>query len=86
MSETQYTGVALNTQLLALKFAAAVNYYSDAEESDAGHQFCASGTATDYTEKTLGVKKGRGCSPTRTSIRKIIPPAVTSSTTRPATV
>src|SRR5258708_1900139 len=28
--------------------------------SDAGHQFCASGTATDYTEKTLLVKEGRG--------------------------
>src|SRR5262249_18506634 len=60
VTEMQYTGVAGNTQLLALRFAAAVNYYSDAEESDAGHQFCASGTATDYTEKTLGVKKGRG--------------------------
>jgi hypothetical protein len=35
-------------------------YYSDAEESDAGHQFSASGTATDYTEKTLLVKSDRG--------------------------
>src|SRR5262249_4156100 len=42
------------------KFATAVNYYSDSEESDAGHQFSASGTATDYTEKTLLVKSGRG--------------------------
>jgi len=56
----QYTGVALNWQLLAQKFATAVNYYSDSEESDAGHQFAASGTATDYTEKTLLVKSGRG--------------------------
>lgn len=59
-SDPQYTTVALNTQLLASKFAVGVNYYSDAEESDAGHQFAASGTATDYTEKTLLVKSGRG--------------------------
>ncbi len=56
----QYNGVALNTQLLASSFATGVNYYSDAEESDAGHQFCASGIASDYTEKTLLVKGGRG--------------------------
>ena len=56
----QYTGVSLNWQALAQNFAAAVNYYSDSEESDAGHQFAASGTATDYTEKTLLVKSGRG--------------------------
>jgi DNA-binding beta-propeller fold protein YncE len=56
----QYTGVSLNTQLLATRFATAANYYSDSEESDAGHQFAASGTATDYTEKTLLVKSGRG--------------------------
>jgi len=56
----QYTGVSLNTQALAQKFATAVNYYSLSEESDAGHQFCSSGTATDYTEKTLLVKSGRG--------------------------
>jgi hypothetical protein len=36
------------------------NFYSDSEESDAGHQFVASGTATDYTEKTLLVKNNRG--------------------------
>src|SRR5262249_38698124 len=40
--------------------ATGANYYSDSEESDAGHQFSASGTATDYTEKTLLVKSGRG--------------------------
>ena len=56
----QYTGVSLNTQSLAQSFTAAVNYYSLSEESDAGHQFCASGTASDYTEKTLLVKSGRG--------------------------
>lgn len=56
----QYTVVSRNTQLLASRFAVAVNYYTDAEESDAGHQFSASGTASDYTEKTLAVKGGRG--------------------------
>ncbi len=57
---SQYTGVSQNTQRIASAFATAVNYYSDAEESDAGHQFCESGTATDYTEKTLLIKEGRG--------------------------
>jgi YVTN family beta-propeller protein len=59
-TNTQYNPVAQNTQLLANTFATGVNYYSNSEESDAGHQFCASGTATDYTEKTLLVKTGRG--------------------------
>lgn len=59
-SNTQFNGVVPNTQTLATQFATAVNYYSDSEESDAGHQFAASGTATDYTEKTLLVKSGRG--------------------------
>jgi hypothetical protein len=59
-SSRQFTGVSLNTQALAQAFAAAVNYYSDSEESDAGHQFATSGTASDYTEKTLLVKSGRG--------------------------
>jgi hypothetical protein len=56
----QFTAVAKNLQALASRFAVAVNYYSDAEESDAGHQFAASGTASDYAEKTLGNKAGRG--------------------------
>jgi YVTN family beta-propeller protein len=56
----QYLGVTVNLQQFARRFATAVNYYSDSEESDAGHQFAASGTATDYTEKTLLVKGGRG--------------------------
>ncbi len=55
-----YTGVTVNLQTLASTFATGVNYYSDAEESDAGHQFTSAGTATDYTEKTLLVKSGRG--------------------------
>ena len=59
-TNVQFTGVSLNTQLIATTFATAVNYYSDSEESDAGHQFAASGTASDYTEKTLLVKTGRG--------------------------
>ncbi len=59
-TSAQFTGVSLNTQLLATTFATGVNYYSDSEESDAGHQFAASGTASDYTEKTLLVKGGRG--------------------------
>ncbi len=59
-NNVQNTGVSLNTQALASTFATAVNYYSDSEESDAGHQFFASGTASDYTEKTLLVKGGRG--------------------------
>ena len=59
-TDVQNTGVTLNTQLLASTFATAVDYFSDSEESDAGHQFAASRTATDYTEKTLLVKGGRG--------------------------
>ncbi len=57
---TGFTALAQNTQALADTFATGVNYYSDAEESDGGHQFSASGTASDYTEKTLLVKSGRG--------------------------
>jgi len=57
---TGFTSLALNTQALADTFATGVNYYSDAEESDGGHQFSASGTASDFTEKTLLVKSGRG--------------------------
>jgi len=59
-ADAQYTNVSKNLQALASRFAVGVNYYSDAEESDAGHQFSASGTATDYTEKTLDAKAGRG--------------------------
>ena len=59
-TDPQYTAVSKNLQALAARFAVGVNYYSDAEESDAGHQFSASGTASDYTEKTLADKAGRG--------------------------
>jgi YVTN family beta-propeller protein len=59
-TNNQFTGVSLNTQALASAFATGVNYYSESEESDAGHQFAMSGTASDYTEKTLLVKSGRG--------------------------
>jgi YVTN family beta-propeller protein len=59
-TDPQYTGVSVNTQTLAQNFATAVNYYSDSEESDAGHLFANSGTANDYSEKTLLVKRGRG--------------------------
>jgi YVTN family beta-propeller protein len=59
-ADPQFTPVSINTQAIAKAFATAVNYYSDSEESDAGHQFCASGTSTDYTQKTLLVKSGRG--------------------------
>ena len=59
-TDAQYTAVSKNLQALAARFAVGVNYYSDAEESDAGHQFSASGTVSDYTEKTLSDKAGRG--------------------------
>ena len=59
-TDAQYTAVSKNLQALAARFAVGVNYYSDSEESDAGHQFAASGTVTDYTEKTLSDKAGRG--------------------------
>jgi YVTN family beta-propeller protein len=56
----QFTAVTPNTQALAANFSTAVNFYSDAEESNAGAQFLASGTATDYTEKTVLNVGGRG--------------------------
>ena len=59
-TDAQYTAVSKNVQALAARFAVGVNYYSDAEESDAGHQFAASGTVSDYSEKTLSDKAGRG--------------------------
>jgi YVTN family beta-propeller protein len=59
-ANSQYTLVAKNTQLLASRFAVAVNYYTDAEESDAGHQYSASGTTSNRAEKTLAVKGGLG--------------------------
>ncbi len=48
-----------NLHALARRYALAGNFYADAEESDAGHQFVAGGIASFYTEKTLLVKSGR---------------------------
>jgi YVTN family beta-propeller protein len=56
----QYATVTPNIQALAKSFATAVNFYSDAGESNAGAQFLGSGTSTDYTEKTVLVAGGRG--------------------------
>jgi YVTN family beta-propeller protein len=51
--------VTPNLHALAREFAVATNFYADADESDAGHQFIAGGAATAYSEKTLLVKRGR---------------------------
>jgi YVTN family beta-propeller protein len=51
--------VTPNLHALARDYGLATNFYADAEESDAGHQFAAGGIATAYTEKTLLVKSGR---------------------------
>ncbi|HTV73931.1 MAG TPA: bifunctional YncE family protein/alkaline phosphatase family protein [Candidatus Acidoferrales bacterium] len=51
--------VTPNLHALARTYGLAGNFYADAEESDAGHQFAAAGTASVYTEKTLSVKGGR---------------------------
>lgn len=60
ISDEQYTSVVPNARLLAKTFATAVNYFSDSEESDIGHQYAASGTASDYSLKTFLTKEGRG--------------------------
>lgn len=51
--------VTPNLHALARDFGVADNFYSDADESDAGHQFATAGVATAYSEKTLLVKNGR---------------------------
>jgi YVTN family beta-propeller protein len=51
--------VTPNLHELARSYALAGNYYADAEESDAGHQFAAAGISSVYTERTLFVKNGR---------------------------
>lgn len=51
--------VTPNLHALALQFGLATNFYADAEESDAGHQFATAGIATAYSEKTMLVKNGR---------------------------
>ena len=51
--------VTPNLHALAREFGVADNFYSDGDESDAGHQFAAGGVATAYSEKTMLVKYGR---------------------------
>jgi DNA-binding beta-propeller fold protein YncE len=51
--------VTPNLHALAATFGLAGNFYADAEESDAGHQFVSGGIASLYTERTLTVKKKR---------------------------
>jgi DNA-binding beta-propeller fold protein YncE len=51
--------VTPNLHALARRYALAANLFADAEESDAGHQFVAGGTATLYSERTLYAKGGR---------------------------
>ncbi len=51
--------VTPNLHALARTYALTGSFFADAEESDAGHQYAAAGIASDYTEKTLLVKKGR---------------------------
>jgi len=51
--------VTPNLHALARTYALAGNFYADAEESDAGHQFFGAGIASVFTEKTLLVKHGR---------------------------
>jgi hypothetical protein len=75
--------VALNTRALAARFVTAVNYYSDAEENDAGHQFATSGTTIDYIEKTRLAKDGRGLL-ANTSIEPEDCPAAGSCSWRPS--
>ncbi|MBV8601428.1 MAG: hypothetical protein JO359_07675 [Candidatus Eremiobacteraeota bacterium] len=51
--------VTPNLHALARTYGVADNFYSDAQESDAGHQFVLGGIASDFTERTLLVRKGR---------------------------
>ena len=51
--------VTPNLHALARTFALAGNFFADAEESDAAHQFAAAGIASDYTERTILVKEDR---------------------------
>jgi DNA-binding beta-propeller fold protein YncE len=52
--------VTPNLHALARTFAFAANLYADAPEAAAGQQFVAGGIASDYTERTLLVQRGRG--------------------------
>jgi hypothetical protein len=47
-----------NLHALARRYALAGNFYADAEESNAAHQFIASGTATVYTQRMLSAESG----------------------------
>jgi DNA-binding beta-propeller fold protein YncE len=49
-----------NLHALARRFALAGNFFADAQESNAAHQFIAGGTATVYSERSLAEKTGRG--------------------------
>ena len=51
--------VTPNLHALARRYGVAVNFFADAEESDAGHQFFAGGISTLYSERTLLSKGGR---------------------------
>jgi DNA-binding beta-propeller fold protein YncE len=51
--------VTPNLHALAATFGLAGNFYADAEESDAGHQFVSAGVASLFSERTLTVKKKR---------------------------
>ncbi len=51
--------VTPNLHALAREFALAGNFFADAEESDAGHQFALGGVASVFSERTLLVKNGR---------------------------
>ena len=84
-TNNQYTGVSLNTQLLASTSPPPSTTTPTRKRATPAISSRASGTATDYTEKTLLVKAGAACWSTRTSSRKTIPKAATSSTTPPAT-
>ena len=51
--------VTPNLHALANAYGLAGNFYADAEESDAGHQFVSAGIASLYSEKMLLAKDGR---------------------------
>ncbi|MBD5634833.1 MAG: hypothetical protein IAI49_10175, partial [Candidatus Eremiobacteraeota bacterium] len=57
--------VTPNLHALARTFGLAGNFFADAEESDAGHQFAAAGIASAFTEKTILVENGRRMLPSK---------------------
>jgi DNA-binding beta-propeller fold protein YncE len=48
-----------NLHALAERYGLAVNFFADAEEADAGHQFLTAGEATAYTERSVLAKNLR---------------------------